>query len=191
MNKILILVDCQYGFLEDGNLPVEGATHKMDRLAEFIRENGPAYNKIFLTADWHPHTHCSFKANGGVWPEHCVQHTHDAAIYQPIIDALNAINSDYIVLTKGVDEDHEEYSVFKNEKSNALLTNICEMLKVTDIDVAGEVFEFCVAETVKDGLRELPNVNFHIFKDFCPTLDKQRSEDFKKFIENCERVELI
>ena len=40
MNKILILVDCQYGFLEGGNLPVEGATHKMDRLAEFIRENG-------------------------------------------------------------------------------------------------------------------------------------------------------
>ena len=55
------------------------------------------------------------------------------------------------------------------------------MLKVTDIDVAGEVFEFCVAETVKDGLRGLPNVNFHIFKDFCPTLDKQRSENFKKF----------
>ena len=39
MGKILILIDCQYDFLEGGNLPVD-ATHKMDRLAEFIRENG-------------------------------------------------------------------------------------------------------------------------------------------------------
>ena len=190
MNKILILVDCQYGFLEGGNLPVEGATHKMDRLAEFIRENGPAYDKIFLTADWHPHTHCSFKANGGTWPEHCVQHTHDAAIYQPIIDALNAINSDYIVLTKGVDEDHEEYSVFKNEKSNALLTNICEMMKVTDIDICGIALDVCVFDSLKDGLRVFPNTNFHLLIDFCPAITKDGEEKVINFINNSERINI-
>lgn len=169
MTKILLIIDAQYGFIEGGNLPVDGAMTVMNKLADFIRENGPAYNKIFLTADWHPHTHCSFKNNGGMWPEHCVQFTHDAAIYQPIIDALNAINADYIVMPKGIDEDHEEYSVFKNESSKQLIT-YCELNNVTDVDSVGIALNYCVKNTVIDAKKELPNINIHVLKDFCPAI---------------------
>lgn len=188
MNKVLLIIDAQYGFLEGGNLPVEGATAKMDELVRFIRENGPAYSKILLTADWHPHIHCSFKDNGGMWPEHCVQFTHDAAIYQPIIDVLNEIKADYKVLTKGIDEDHEEYSVFKNEKSHNHIVSVCNYLEVTDIDVAGIALNYCVKESVKDGLRALPNVNFHVIKDFCPAIPDGTVDEFINFVENSERV---
>ena len=190
--KALLIIDAQYDFLEGGKLGVDGATSAMDKLAQFIVENGSTYDKIILTTDWHPFTHCSFKDNGGMWPPHCIQHSHGAAIYEPILEALNKIKADYVVLKKGVNEDHEEYSIFKNKKSCDRLIAICEeQLKVTDVDVAGEVFEFCIADTVKDGLRSLPHVNFHIIKDFCPILDENRAKEFVKFIEGCERIELV
>ena len=191
MTKILLIIDAQYDFIEGGKLAVNGATAAMDKLAQFIIENGPAYDKIILTTDWHPFTHCSFKDNGGTWPVHCVQHSKGAAIYEPILEALNKIKADYLVLRKGVNEDHEEYSIFKNGKSCDKLITICEeQLKVTDVDVVGEVFEFCIADTVKDGLRALPNVNFRIIKNFCSILDENRANDFIKFIESSERIKL-
>ena len=164
-------MDPQYDFLEGGKLAVNGATAAMDKLAQFIIENGPAYDKIILTTDWHPFTHCSFKDNGGMWPVHCVQHSKGAAIYEPILEALNKIKTDYIVLRKGVNEDHEEYSIFKNGKSCDKLIAICEkQLNVTDIDVAGIALNYCVKNTVIDAKKELPNINIHVLKDFCPAI---------------------
>ena len=188
MNKILLIIDPQHDFLEGGNLAVEGATAIMDNLAKFIRENGPAYSKIFVTADWHPNTHCSFKDNGGIWPNHCVQFTHGAAIYQPIIDSLNEIKADYTILTKGVNEDHEEYSIFKNDRSCTKIVNASTALNITDVDAVGIAYDYCVADSVKDGLRALPNVNFHVIKDLCPYIAKESADEFTNFIGNTERV---
>ena len=170
MNKILIIVDAQYDFLEGGNLGVEGATLAMDKLANFIREHGKEYEDIFLTADWHPYTHCSFEENGGSWPSHCVQHTQGAAIYQGIIDALNAIKADYSVLTKGLDEDHEEYSVFKNEDSRKTILTTAEYMNIDEIHVGGIALDVCVLQSIKDGKRFLPNVKWLVFKDFCASI---------------------
>lgn len=188
MKKVLIIVDAQYGFLEGGNLPVEGATDKMNKFVEFIRENGLSYDKIFLTADWHPHTHCSFIANGGTWPEHCEQFTQDAAIYQPILDVLNEINAPYSILTKGTNEDREEYSIFRNAQSRDILVNTLEAMEVRDIDIAGIALDVCVQSTLKDGLREFPNTNFHVLMDFCPAITQKGEKEVYDFIQNSERV---
>ena len=187
IKKILVVIDAQYDFIT-GTLKVNGASMTMDELAKYIIENGKSYEVIILTVDWHPFTHCSFKDNGGMWPVHCQQHTQGAAIYQPIIDALNSIGVEYHILRKGVNEDHEEYSIFKNEKSNGMFVKLCEMHEATDIDVAGIAYDYCVADSVKDGLRALPNVNFHVLKDFCPAIAPDTADKFTKFVENSERV---
>ena len=190
--KALLIIDAQYDFIEGGKLAVDGATAAMDRLAQYIIDNGSTYDKIILTTDWHPFTHCSFKDNGGIWPSHCIQHSHGASIYEPILEALNKIKADYVVLKKGVNEDHEEYSIFKNKKSCDRLIAICEeQLKVNDIDVAGIAYDYCVADSVKDGLRGLPHVNFHVIKDLCPAIAQDTADNFTKFIENSERVWLV
>lgn len=190
MNKLLLVIDCQYDFI-NGSLAVKGAGPTMDRLAEFIKENGASYKKIVLTADWHPLTHCSFKDNGGTWPKHCVQHTQGAAIYQPIIDTLDTIKSDYTVLTKGKIEDHEEYSIFKNNISKNIIVNTCNTLEITDIDVVGIAYDYCVACSVKDGMRHFPNVNFHIYKDLCPYIAQDTADNFTNYIKSTERVCLV
>lgn len=168
--KILIIIDAQYDFIEGGKLSVDGATKIMDNLVKYIRENGAIYDKILLTADWHPHTHCSFNENGGEWSEHCVQFTKGASIYQPIIDVLNEIKADYSIHTKGVDEDHEEYSVFKNEKSCDKIVNTCSLLKTTNIDIVGIALNYCVKDSAIDAKKNLPQANIHVLKEFCPSI---------------------
>ena len=182
MAVMYLNIDTQKGFQEGGNLAVEGGIQCGDRQAVYLKNNKDKYTIVVSTVDWHPSTHCSFKENGGIWPAHCKQFSEDAAIYQPLLDILETCPN-FTILTKGCDEDHEEYSIFKNEKSCKKLIDLVNAFDIDEIHVGGLVFEFCVADTIKDGLHYLPNVRFKVFKDFCPTLDKKLAEEFTKFIE--------
>lgn len=71
MKKLLLIIDPQIDFIT-GTLPVPGAVDAMDSLAEYIRRNNSDYDRVIVTADRHPMRHCSFKAEGGKWPAHCV-----------------------------------------------------------------------------------------------------------------------
>ena len=191
MGKIMyISIDTQKGFQEGGNLPVEGGKRSGDLQAEHLKNHKDDYVAVGATVDWHPSTHCSFKENGGIWPNHCEQFTEDAAIYQPLYDVLKTCPN-FEVFTKGCDEDHEEYSVFKNDKSRKRIIAIVEALGIDEIHVGGIAYDYCVAETVKDGLRYLPNVKFKVFKDFCPAIAENTAKEFTDFINSTERVELI
>ena len=183
-NSMLLIVDPQNGFV-NGNLPVGGAVEAMDSLAKWIEANKTKFKTIVITADWHPVTHCSFKENGGMWPMHCVQHSHDAAIYQPILDALHDV--DYRVLTKGLDEDHEEYSIWNNLDSHKHLHAIIATNKITDINIVGLAGDICVLNSLKDGVKELPNVKFHFMKEFSPCIGDGKEVD--DYIKTTERVD--
>lgn len=184
--KMLLIVDVQYDFIDGGNLPINGSKNAMDKLAEYIVKEGKTYDTIVLTADWHPQTHMSFKDNGGEWPKHCIQHSHGAAIYEPILEALNAIGVQYKVLTKGCDEDHEEYSIFKNTPSKNYLNNLYNSKKIETVDVCGLAGDICVLNTVKDGLVEFPNATFNMLKEYAPSLDGGVA--LNDFISKNERV---
>ena len=191
MGKIMyISIDTQKGFQEGGNLPVEGGKRSGDLQAEHLKNHKDDYVAVGATVDWHPSTHCSFKENGGIWPNHCEQFTEDAAIYQPLYDVLKTCPN-FEVFTKGCDEDHEEYSVFKNDKSRNRIIAIVEALGIDEIHVGGIAYDYCIAATVKDGLRYLPNVKFKVFKDFCPAIAENTAKEFTDFINSTERVELI
>ena len=180
MKKILLLIDCQYDFLDGGKLGVSGSTDKMHILTDYVRNHGNDYTMIVATADWHPFTHCSFKENGGMWPTHCVQHSLGAAIFEPLLIAINESANHFEVLTKGCDEDHEEYSIFKNMTSCDELIKLVERLDIEEIDVCGIALSYCVADTIKDGRRNLPNVQFNLLKNFCPDIGDGSAETIKK-----------
>jgi nicotinamidase/pyrazinamidase len=191
MSKLMYLgIDNQDGFREGGNLAVAGGTKCGDLQAEYLSKNGNKYAAVGETVDWHPSTHCSFKENGGIWPNHCEQFTKDAAIYQPLYDVMKTCPN-FTVFTKGCDEDHEEYSVFKNEESRKKILAIVEAFGIEEIHVGGIAYNYCVSSTVKDGLRYLPNVKFVVFKDFCPAIPDGTENEFTEFIANTERVELV
>ena len=189
-NLMYISIDTQNGFREGGNLAVNGGTKSGDLQAEHLNKNKHTYAVVGATVDWHPSTHCSFKENGGIWPNHCEQFTSDAAIYQPLYDVLKTCPN-FTVFTKGCDEDHEEYSVFKNEESRKKILSLVEAYNIDEIHIGGIAFDYCVADTVKDGLRYLPNVKFKVLKEFCPAIAEDTAQNFIDFINNSERVELV
>ena len=99
--NIMVVVDLQKDFI-DGNLPATDGT----RVVEPIKSKLTAFDRVYFTLDWHPWNHCSFKANGGIWPQHCVRYTVGAALPDGILDNLNIDNVRF--LPKGQAQDKEE-----------------------------------------------------------------------------------
>ena len=173
MKKLLLVIDCQYDFLDGGKLGVDGSTEKIDNLTKYIKEHGKDYEMAIATVDWHPITHCSFKDNGGIWPIHCVQHSMGSAIYESLLFGLNVNTNHFEILTKGLDEDHEEYSIFKNRKSCEKLVNLVNGLGIEEIDVCGIALNYCVKDSLLDGKRTFPHIKFRVLKDFCPCIGEE------------------
>lgn len=191
MKKALFVIDVQKDFLDGGKLGVNGSIKMLNDLPEFIEKHGKDYDLVIATVDWHPVTHCSFKQNGGIWPPHCLQHSEGAAIYEPVLDAINSHTNFSIILTKGTDEDKEEYSIFKNTLSCDKLRALFMVNEIEEVDVVGIAYDYCVADSVKDGLRTFPDVKFNVIKKFCPAIADESANEFTKFIENTERVCLV
>lgn len=175
--KILIIIDAQYDFI-NGSLAVDGSEDKMVALSKFIKERANEYSTIILSADFHPISHCSFKKNGGMWPIHCVQHTHGAAIYQPIIDALEESNIDFHIFTKGLDEDHEEYSVLKNNDSNKKIHALIEHIGANEVDFCGIADIYCVKDSIEHFHRDFTNIKINVLIDFIGFMDEKKFYDF-------------
>lgn len=144
MNKIdentdaLIVVDVQYDFLPGGALAVPDG----NRVIPIVNRLIPLFAKIVTTQDWHPVNHISFKARGGIWPPHCVQHTHGAEIHKDL-KVKNALH-----ILKGDDPDFEAYSGFQGTD----LSDRLHMDGVTTVYIAGLATDYCVKNTVLDAL---------------------------------------
>lgn len=69
MSKSLIVVDCQYDFI-DGSLACINAENAVAENIDYINKN-PGLN-VYYSCDWHSESNKSFKRHGGIWPDHCV-----------------------------------------------------------------------------------------------------------------------
>lgn len=141
--KALLIVDVQYDFLPGGSLAVPQGNEILKPILEMQKK----FEKIFYTQDWHPKNHCSFKVNGGIWPEHCVQNTHGSEIHQDI-------KSKGVVVQKGTHSEIDSYSGFwDNERKNK--THLDNLLREANIDhlyVCGLATDYCVKFTALDAI---------------------------------------
>ena len=167
---ILLLVDCQYDFMEGGKLPVNGATAKMDALAEYVRRNGRKYDRIVFTLDYHPFRHCSFKESVGEWPTHCLAYSKGAAIYEPLLNAVEESGVPVKFIQKGVAPFIENYSVFGMTEAQNYFADLCCYRENARIVVAGIALDYCVKETLKDGITLFPASNWELLYEYCPCI---------------------
>lgn len=139
----LILVDVQNDFLPGGALAVPGGdavVEPLNRAAALFSARG---RPVFATRDWHPSDHCSFRAQGGPWPPHCVAGTPGAA-FAPGLRLPPAT----VIVSKATTAERDAYSGFQG-------TGLAERLReagVTRVMVGGLATDYCVKATVTDAL---------------------------------------
>ncbi len=139
----LLVVDVQNDFLPGGSLAVprgDEVVPVLNRcLALFSKKELPVY----ASRDWHPPNHCSFHAQGGPWPPHCMADTYGAEF-----PASLDLPADAVIISKADTPEKDAYSAFGD-------TDLGLCLKAVDVRrlfVGGLATDYCVLNTVKDAL---------------------------------------
>ncbi len=139
----LILTDIQLDFLPGGALGINGGEAILPVLRDYIKRFEARHLPIFLTRDWHPLNHCSFRQYGGPWPLHCVAGS-PGALPPPMFPSPPSA----VIIYKAIDSDREAYSAFQY----TLLDRHLRSVRVTRLFVGGLATDYCVLNTVKDAL---------------------------------------
>ena len=139
----LIAVDLQRDFIAGGSLAVPGGEQVIplfnSYLALFRSRNLP----VFLTRDWHPLNHISFRSRGGDWPPHCVQGTAGARFAAE----LDLEGSEHVI-SKAQSRDADSYSAFED-------ADFADQLRQQGIErlfIGGLATDYCVRSTVDGAL---------------------------------------
>ena len=104
---------------------------------------------VISTQDWHPADHISFKERGGPWPPHCVQNTRGAELHPN----LNTVTIAHY-FRKASSPDKDDYSEFAGrDDQGRTLDEVLKSHGVRDLYVVGLATDYCVLETVLDGLK--------------------------------------
>ncbi|MFC5302714.1 isochorismatase family protein [Azospira restricta] len=140
----LIVVDVQRDFLPGGSLAVADGDAVIAPLNGWLSRFAAAGRPLFATRDWHPPDHCSFRAQGGPWPPHCVAGTAGAEF--PAALQLPAAAR---IVSKATTRDRDAYSGFAGTDLDAQL----RAAGVRRVFVGGLATDYCVLNTVLDARR--------------------------------------
>ncbi|MBI5436230.1 MAG: nicotinamidase [Nitrosomonadales bacterium] len=137
----LLIVDVQNDFLPGGSLAVPRGDEVVPVLNRYLRIF--AALPVYATRDWHPERHCSFRAQGGPWPPHCVAGTRGAEFA-----AALQLPPSAVIISKATTVEHDAYSGFQDTELDSLLhsTNIRRLF------IGGLATDYCVLNTVRDAV---------------------------------------
>jgi nicotinamidase/pyrazinamidase len=139
----LLVVDVQRDFCPGGALAVKDGESVVPRLNRVIEAFAGASLPVFFTRDWHPSNHVSFKAQGGIWPPHCVKGTPGAKFHAKLKVPRGAV-----VISKGTKVDSDAYSGFQGTDLEVRLKE----LQVEQVLLGGLATDYCVKESALDAL---------------------------------------
>lgn len=139
----LLIIDVQRDFLPGGSLAVPGGDELIPVMNRYIERFEQHSLPVYATRDWHPSDHCSFTAQGGIWPPHCVAGSSGAAFSERL-----GLPSTVRIVSKATSPDKDAYSGFSG-------TDLGAQLLAQDksrLFIGGLATDYCVLNTVKDAL---------------------------------------
>ena len=140
---ILVVVDMQRDFMEEGALPTAEPSAMIEDLNAAMAAAEERGFTIVATRDWHPSDHESFQKNGGIWPDHCVAGTPGAEFHPGL-----KFPASTIVVSKGTERQGMGYSPFETRD----MVKIVRSHVGARIYVTGVALEYCVRATCLDAL---------------------------------------
>ena len=146
----LLVVDVQRDFLPGGALGVADGDAVIAPLNGYLARAQRTGATVVASRDWHPTDHCSFRAQGGPWPPHCVAGTPGAQFASELRLPLQAH-----VIDKAIHSDRDAYSAFQD-------TGLAQALRAQGIRrlaVGGLATDYCVLQSVLDAL----SAGFEVF----------------------------
>lgn len=141
----LLVIDMQYDFLPGGSLGVPHGDQVLAPINRLLALYEEKELPIYASRDWHTIDHCSFVAQGGPWPPHCVAGTPGAAF-----SAELALPAQTVVISKASTANADAYSAFNG-------TRLAEQMRqhgVTRVAICGLATDYCVLNTATDALNE-------------------------------------
>lgn len=164
---LLLIVDVLNDFVI-GSLAVPNAKDIIPVINKYIEK----FKYVLFCRERHPIDHCSFVAQGGPWPPHCVVDTNGAKLYSD----LN-ISGDIFIIEKGTLVDKEAYSAFEStkllkgtlrkqqsysvdafQKMNIIVDGLdlsayLRLMGIKRLFICGLATEYCVKATVLDATK--------------------------------------
>ncbi|WP_313035280.1 isochorismatase family protein [Massilia alkalitolerans] len=139
----LLIVDLQNDFLPGGALAVPRGDLVIAPINALIDLYHGRGLPIYASRDWHPEDHCSFTAQGGPWPPHCVAATEGALFSEAL-----QLPEEAIVISKALTAAEDAYSAFNGTGlARSMLAD-----GITRLAVCGLATDYCVLNTVLDGI---------------------------------------
>ena len=165
-SKVLVVVDVQRDFFDpSGSLYVSGSEELPAKIAAIAAD----YDAVVFTLDWHPADHCSFAAQGGIWPSHCVAYTQGAGIADEFSAVLTRGASDVQIFLKGTEQDKEQYGAFEDLCCYPVIQAWFE--NCDSIDVCGIAGDYCVKESTNNILNFVPAEKVSVLTDCVRSID--------------------
>jgi len=144
----LVIVDVQNDFCPGGSLAVAEGDRVAWTLNGYVDRFTAAGLPIVATRDWHPAKTSHFKIYGGIWPVHCVQNSPGAEFHPSL-----RLGGSVMIMSKGAAPDVDSYSGFDGvDASGVGLAALLRSLGVAEIFVGGLATDYCIKQTVLDGL---------------------------------------
>jgi nicotinamidase/pyrazinamidase len=140
----LLIVDVQNDFLPGGSLAVLRGDEVVPVLNHYLQIFAAHKLPVYATRDWHPVLHCSFRAQGGPWPPHCVADTQGAKFASALQLPYSAV-----IISKAVTVEQDAYSGFEGTSLDQQLRTA----RARRLFIGGLATDYCVLNTVRDALK--------------------------------------
>ena len=137
----LLIDDVQNDFFPGGALAVKGGDEILPVLHGYVDLFQWHGLPIYLSQDWHPPNHCSFREQGGPWPIHCVAGSTGA---RP--PSSFPIPETATIIQKATRPDHDAYSAFQDTPLHEHL----QAAGIRKLFIGGLATDYCVLNTVRD-----------------------------------------
>ena len=119
-------------------------------LNRYIKAFRRASLPIYASRDWHPPDHSSFRAQGGIWPPHCVAGSRGAEFSPKLSLPANAV-----IISKATNPNADAYSDFDEPD----LEQHLHQNGISRLFIGGLATDYCVLYTVRDALSHGYEVN--------------------------------